>query len=158
MHRILAIVLSIIAPVVILLLISRLRTQLRVPDLKHVPDEPAYMPRRSGELVAAEQWKQITARWNGWITGPLTFLVGALVAASAVWLLAYLGWTATWVVNRPYAITVAPIGFGGWSSFFRSTFYGIVTLVVGVPITALVGFALHGIGRLTLWPNPDGKD
>ncbi|HEX7369987.1 MAG TPA: hypothetical protein VF284_06875 [Rhodanobacteraceae bacterium] len=157
MHLILAISLPIITFAAILLLVGWLRTWLRVPDLQHVPDQPAYMPARAGEPTAGDQWKQITARWNGWITGPLTFLVGVLVVVSAVWLLAYLGWMATWVVDRPYALTVAPLGFGGWASFLLSAFYGIVTLILGVPITAFVGFALHWIGRHTLWPNPDGK-
>lgn len=158
MHMILAIALPIITFAVVLLLVGRLRTLLRVPGLKHVPEEPAYMPKRSGDPTAGDQWRQITARWNGWITGPLTFLVGVGVAASAVWLLASLGWFATWVVDRPHASTVAPISFGGWSSFLLSTFYGIVTLVVGVPAVAFVGFALHLIGRHTLWPNPSRED
>ncbi|HEX7369974.1 MAG TPA: hypothetical protein VF284_06810 [Rhodanobacteraceae bacterium] len=113
------------------------------------------MPRRAGEHTAVDQWRQITARWNGWITGPLTFLVGVLVVASAVWLLAYLGWMATWVVDRPYALTVVPMGFGGWRTFLLSAFYGIATLVIGVPTVGFVGFAVHWIGRHTLWPNTD---
>ena len=158
MHRILAIVLPIIAPVVILLLVRLLRTLLRVPDLKYVPDEPAYMLRRPDEPTAADQWKQVTARWNGWITGPLAFLVGLMVVASTVWLLAYLGWIATGVFDRPFALTITPPWFHSLPSLMLATFFGIVTLVVGVPAVAFVGFALHWIGRHTLWPNPDGKD
>ncbi|TAN07740.1 MAG: hypothetical protein EPN38_06005 [Rhodanobacteraceae bacterium] len=158
MYLVLAIALPLITPVVILLLLSLLRELLRVPGLKHVPDEPAYMPQRSDTPTGSDQWRQITARWNGWITGPLTFMVGALVVALVVGLLAYLGWIATWVVDRPYAITVAPLSFGGWSSLLLSTLFGFVTLVLGVPIVGFAGFALHWIGRHTLWPNPCGKD
>lgn len=157
MHLILAIALPIVIPVVILLLLSLLRELLRVPGLKHVPGaEPDYLRRPPGVPTASDQWNQITARWNGWITGPLTFLVGVFVVALPVWLLAYLGWVATYFVDRSYALTVAPPWFGGWSSLLVSTFFGIVTLVIGVPMVAFAGFALHWIGRHTLWPNPRG--
>lgn len=158
MHKIIAIALPIIAAALIFLLIRLLRIRLRVPGLKHVSDDPAYMPKRAGEPTAADQWKQVTARWNRWITGPLAFCVGVLVVASTAWLLAYLGWIATFVFNRPYALAIPPPWFHSLPSFLLATFIGIVTLVLGVPIVGFTGYALHWIGRHTLWPNPDGKD
>lgn len=156
MHNIIAIALPIIAAALILLLVRTLRIRLRVPGLKHVSDDPAYMPKRAGEPTAADQWKQVTARWNHWITGPLTFIVGTLVVSAVAWLLAYLGWIAIYVFDRPQALAITPPWFHSLPSFLLATLIGIAALVVGVPITGFVGFALHWIGRHTLWPNPEG--
>lgn len=157
MYNIIAIALPIIAAALILLLVRLLRIRLRVPGLSHVSDDPAYMPKRAGEPTAADQWKQVTARWNRWITGPLAFFVGVLVVASTAWLLAYLGWIAIYVFDRPHALAIPPPWFHSLPSFLLANLIGIVTLVVGVPIVGFTGYALHWIGRHTLWPNPGGE-
>ena len=126
MHKILAIALPIIVLVLMLTVVGLLRTRLRVPGLKHVPDLPAYIPRRTGEPTTAGQWQQITALWNRWITGPLAFLVGLMVVASAAWLLAYLGWIATWAFDRPLALKVTPPWFHSLPSLMLAMFFGIV--------------------------------
>lgn len=158
MNTILAVALPITTFIAILILVRLLRAKLRVPGLKHVPDEPAYMPRRPDDPTASEQWQQINDHWNRWITGPLAFLVGLLVGVATVWLLAYLGWIAASVFDRSYALTIPPPWFHSLPSLLGATLLGIAALVVGVPITGFVGFALHWIGRHTLWPNPDRKD
>lgn len=134
MHKILAIALPIIAVALVFLLVRLLRARLRVPGLKHVSDDPAYIPRRVGEPTDADQWKQVTARWNGWITGPLAFIVGTMVVATVAWLLACLGWMAMYVFNRPHALAITPPWFHSLPSFLLATLIGVVTLVVGVPI------------------------
>lgn len=155
MHIALAIALPIIATVALVMLVRTLRRRLHIAGLKRITDYPGYIPMQFRDLSAEERWQQITDHWNDWIIGPLPTAIGTAIVTLTLWLLAYLGWIAAFVVNRAYALDATPPWFGQPTTFAMYVVFGVAAVIGGVSVIALFVAAMHFIGRHTLWPNPD---
>lgn len=158
MHIALAIALPVIATVALVMLVRTLQRRLYIAGLKQITNCPGYMPMQFRDNSAEEQWQQITSHWNDWITGPLPTVIGAAIVALTLWLIAYLGWIAAFVMNRPYALAATPPWFDRPTTFGMYVVFGVATVIVGVPSVALFVAAMHWIGRHTLWPNPGSQE
>ena len=63
--------------------------------------------------------RRVTGRWNPWVTGLLPLLLGSAILLTSIWLLAYVGWLALYVLHGPTVLLVQPPSFGSSRLFAR---------------------------------------
>jgi hypothetical protein len=149
--------LPVLALALLIALIKLLRHLLHTPRRVSAtsPSGQAMITSAEG-LETTDPWERITSRWNRWITWVLPVPVGIGILALATWCLAYLGWGATWVLDRPTAMAGVPPWFGSAGLFMQAALFGLVTLFFGGAFGAVLVFFSHLIGKCLIWPEACG--
>lgn len=149
--------LPVLALAILIGLVKLLRHLLRTPGVASgVPATGQAMTTSTKNVKAPDPWDRITSHWNRWITWALPVPVGLCILALAVWCLAYLGWGAAWLVDRPTALAGRPPWFGGAEVFIVDVIGGFVTLLFGTGFGAVLVFFSHLIGKCLIWPEACG--
>ena len=155
MHFIAYIVaLPVIAILVLIALVLVFRHLLPLPELK--PGAPsAGVPSTclSYETAVADAaWERVTGRWNPWVTVLLPLLLGSAIMLTSIWLLAYVGWLALYVLHGPTVLLVQPPWFGSPRPFARFVMLGLISAPIGLFGVGIIGALAYVVGRRTLWP------
>lgn len=140
----LALALPLIALAIMAVLVMSLRRLLRIPATLEQGSNAD-----DGE---PDSWKRIQQRWGRTVTLVLPVPVGLATLAVATWLLAYVGWVATYFADRPTAMAGLPPWFGNVTLFCVNAIWGvgisIALVIVGIGIAVFA----HAIGRALIWP------
>lgn len=153
----LSLVLPVLALAILIVLIKLLRHLLRTPGgASGLPTTGQAMTTSTKSSETTDPWDRITSRWNRWITWALPVPVGTCILALVVWFLAYLGWGATWVADRPAAMAGVPPWFGNAGLFMENALVGLVVLFFGVAFGVVLVFFSHLIGKCLIWPEACG--
>ena len=149
--------LPVLALAILIALIKLLRHLLRTPSTaSDVPATGQAMTTTAKRAETTDPWDRITSRWNRWITVALPVPVGLCILALAIWCLAYLGWGATWVLDRSTAMAGVPPWFGSAEVFIVDVIGGFVTLLFGTAFGAVLVFFSHLVGKCLIWPEACG--
>lgn len=151
--------LPILALAILIGLVKLLRHLLRTPVRpSHTATTGLAITTGAKNVKAPDPWDRITSRWNRWITWVLPVPVGACILMLAFWLLAYLGWAAAWVVDRPSAMAGLPPWFGNAGLFIQNAIFGCAALFFGAVFGAVFVFFSHLVGKCLIWPEACGCD
>lgn len=137
-------------------LLKLLRHLLRVHDRVPADADAVALPTSDSRATSLDPWARITSQWNRWITWVLPVPVGICILVLAGWFLAYLGWAAAWVVNRPVALAAFPPWFGSAELLIENVFWGCVTLVILTMFSTVLGLFAHLVGKCLIWPEACG--
>ena len=149
--------LPVLALAILIGLVKLLRHLLRTPSVASgVPATGQAMTTSAKSLETTDPWDRIMSRWNRWITWVLPIPVGICILALVLWFLAYLGWGAIWVIDRPTAMAGVPPWFGNAGLLMEDALFGLVVLFFGGAFGAVLVFFSHLIGKCLIWPEACG--
>lgn len=151
--------LPILALAILIGLVKLLRHLLHTPNVaSDVPATGQAMTTSTKSLETTDPWDRIMSRWNRWITWVLPVPVGICILALVLWFLAYLGWGAIWVIDRPTAMAGVPPWFGNAGLLMEDALFGLVVLFFGGAFGAVLVFFSHLVGKCLIWPEACGCD
>jgi|SRR5690348_2792459 len=151
--------LPILALAILIGLVKLLRHLLRTPARSsNAPATGQAITTGAENVKAPDPWDLIMSRWNRWVTWVLPVPVGLCILALVLWFLAYLGWGATWVLDRSTAMAGVPPWFGNAGLFMQAALFGLVALFFGGVFGAVLVFFSHLVGKCLIWPEACGCD